>query len=373
MTLSAAQSATQVPGEPGVLTRIQANLQAVALDAGQGNFSAALAAAENALGVVTGQQSTSGTSAPGSAYQAGSVSSLGFSLPSAGSGVTGSQVVSEAERYLGVPYQWGGTSRATGFDCSGLVQRVYSDLGVYLPRTSQEQAQVGIPISSLALAQPGDLLFFEPGPGGPGHVGIYLGGGEMIDAPYTGTVVQLQQVTTAPCEIRRVLSAAGSGGSAVTGSLAATRALSAWTNAGLPVLPGSAGTRLEAMGVPPGLVSLFETSAAGAGISPELLAAVAKTESGFDPGAVSSAGAQGIMQLMPATAASHGVDPFDPAQAIPAAAAILAGNLQAFGSVPLALAAYNAGAGAVERYGGIPPYSQTQSYVSSVIANMTEA
>jgi soluble lytic murein transglycosylase-like protein len=76
------------------------------------------------------------------------------------------------------------------------------------------------------------------------------------------------------------------------------------------------------------------------------------------------------MQLMPSTAASHGVDPFDPAQAIDAAAQILAGNLQQFGSLPLALAAYNAGAGAVESYGGIPPYTQTQNYVKSVTAAM---
>jgi soluble lytic murein transglycosylase-like protein len=87
--------------------------------------------------------------------------------------------------------------------------------------------------------------------------------------------------------------------------------------------------------------------------------------------AVSSAGAQGIMQLMPQTAAAHGVsDPFDPAQAVPAAASILAGNLAQFGSVPLALAAYNAGAGAVASYGGIPPYPQTQAYVQRVMGYM---
>jgi soluble lytic murein transglycosylase-like protein len=75
------------------------------------------------------------------------------------------------------------------------------------------------------------------------------------------------------------------------------------------------------------------------------------------------------MQLMPSTAASLGVNPDDPAQAITAAAKILHGNLQRFdGSIQLALAAYNAGAGAVEQYGGIPPYTETQNYVRSIMA-----
>ena len=99
-----------------------------------------------------------------------------------------------------------------------------------------------------------------------------------------------------------------------------------------------------------------------------LLAAVAQQESGGNARAVSPAGAQGLMQLMPATAAGAGADAFDPAQAIPAAAKILARDLHSFGSVPLALAAYNAGAGAVHRYGGIPPYTETQNYVRRITA-----
>ena len=72
---------------------------------------------------------------------------------------------------------------------------------------------------------------------------------------------------------------------------------------------------------------------------------------------------------MPATARGLGVsDPFDPAQAIPAAARLLSGHVRAFGSVPLALAAYNAGPGAVGRHGGIPPYPETQAYVARVLA-----
>jgi len=110
-------------------------------------------------------------------------------------------------------------------------------------------------------------------------------------------------------------------------------------------------------------------SARRAGIAPGLLAAVLKAESDFRPDVVSSAGAQGIAQFMPATARGMGVrDPFDPVQAIPGAARLLAAGIREFGSVPLALASYNAGGGAVRRYGGIPPYAETQAYVARVLA-----
>ncbi len=76
------------------------------------------------------------------------------------------------------------------------------------------------------------------------------------------------------------------------------------------------------------------------------------------------------MQLMPSTAAARGVNAFDPSQAIDASAQILSGNLRQFGTVPLALAAYNAGAGAVQKYNGIPPYAETQNYVRSITSMM---
>lgn len=105
------------------------------------------------------------------------------------------------------------------------------------------------------------------------------------------------------------------------------------------------------------------------GIDPALIAAVVQVESGFDPRAVSPAGAKGLMQLMEATAAMLGVrDAFDPAQNIDAGARYLRDMLQRFdGDVRLALAAYNAGPAAVERAGGMPAYPETQAYVRSVL------
>jgi Transglycosylase SLT domain/D-alanyl-D-alanine carboxypeptidase len=99
-----------------------------------------------------------------------------------------------------------------------------------------------------------------------------------------------------------------------------------------------------------------------------LLSAQIYAESNFNPFAQSSAGAQGIAQFMPGTAQALGLqNPFDPEEAIDAQAHLMRDLLRRFGSVPLALAAYNAGAGAVEQYGGIPPYAETRAYVARIL------
>jgi len=117
--------------------------------------------------------------------------------------------------------------------------------------------------------------------------------------------------------------------------------------------------------------SEITASAQRNGLDPALLAGLIKQESGFNANARSGAGAQGLTQLMPQTAAGLGVNnPLDPAQAIEGGAKYLKQQLDRFGGdVARALAAYNAGPGAVQRFGGVPPYAETQNYVRAVQAN----
>ncbi len=117
---------------------------------------------------------------------------------------------------------------------------------------------------------------------------------------------------------------------------------------------------------------LIQTSAARTGLAPSLIRAVIQTESGGDPRAVSPAGAMGLMQLMPSNVQDAGIsDPFDPAQNIAAGSQQLAGYLQQYhGDLDLALAAYNAGPGNVRKYGGVPPFQETQNYIRKIHAAM---
>jgi soluble lytic murein transglycosylase-like protein len=124
--------------------------------------------------------------------------------------------------------------------------------------------------------------------------------------------------------------------------------------------------------VPPAQIDgLVAANATAWKVDPALVKAIVANESGFDANATSRTGAQGLMQLEPGTAAELGVsDAYDPAQNISGGTRYIKGLLERFhGDVRLAVAAYNAGAGAVEKYGGVPPYAETQTYVQNVLAS----
>ena len=265
---------------------------------------------------------------------------------SPGATATESAVLAEAEKYLGVPYLWGGTDPTKGLDCSGFTKLVYDNLGIDLPRTSSQQATSGRAVASLADARPGDLVFFDNSSDRPGidHVGLYLGNGKMMAAPQAGESVKVQDVGT-PTVIRRVLPEQPTAMTGTSGSSAL---------AGVPY------------------ANLFTQAANRHGVDASLLAAVASQESSFNSQAVSPAGAQGLMQFMPGTAKGLGVNALDPSSAINGAAKYLSQLTGQFGSTELALAAYNAGPGTVSRYNGIPPYPETQNYVRAVM-NKAEA
>ncbi len=121
---------------------------------------------------------------------------------------------------------------------------------------------------------------------------------------------------------------------------------------------------------PEELEPLVARAAEKYGIDPAVIKAIMYVESGFRQDAVSRVGAQGLMQLMPGTARVLGVDPLNPAQNIDGGARYLRQQIDRFGSLELAIAAYNAGPGSVIRHGGVPPYSETQNYVANVLRSI---
>ena len=316
---------------------------------------------------------TTGTSVAGATdFQAALDATAGDRVSTSGN-ADGRAVVDEAKKYLGLPYIWGGTDPTKGLDCSGLVQVVYQPLGYDLPRISADQARSGRPVASLAEARPGDILAWDNSSrnNGADHVAIYIGDGKMIEAARPGTNIRISDVYGSPI-IRRILpdpatsatgATSGTPGAAAVGSTAGANGWNAIT--GTPFRTAS-GTNPYA--------DLFAAASQKYGVPAALLSAVAKQESGYDPNAVSRAGAKGLMQLMPGTARTLGVtNPFDPSQAIDGAARMLRDLTHRFGSTELALAAYNAGPGAVLKYDGIPPYPETQRYVRNVMSLMKAA
>lgn len=137
----------------------------------------------------------------------------------------------------------------------------------------------------------------------------------------------------------------------------------------VPEQPPAAPEASASEQAPAWLWPILERESRSRGLDPVLIESVIRVESGFQPEAVSPVGAQGLMQLMPETARLVGVtDAFDPQQNVAGGSQYLAWQLQDFGGdLNLALAAYNAGPAAVRRWGGIPPYGETNQYVRSVL------
>jgi soluble lytic murein transglycosylase-like protein len=199
-------------------------------------------------------------------------------------------------------------------------------------------------------------------------------------ASVTARVAQLEALlgvgpTAAPAAAPKTPSTSGSSSdfaarlASVTEPSATTAPAASATGAtGATGAAGAAGT-----GAKTPYAAEIDAAAKKYNVDPALLRGLIRQESNFNPNAGSPAGARGLTQLMPGTAAALGVDPSVPAQAIEGGAKYLRQQLDKFGNKPeLALAAYNAGPGAVSRYGGIPPYAETQNYVRKVMAYAAE-
>lgn len=176
------------------------------------------------------------------------------------------------------------------------------------------------------------------GPGAPGGVMGSAGEHSVTVPAASGTAATSSTTTTSP--------------TTSTSGTTAARATAATSGAGWRTQP---------------YADLFEAAGRTHGVDPALLSAIAKAESGYRASARSHAGATGLMQIMPGTARELGVDPGRPAEAVDGAARLVARYLETYdGDVDKVLAAYNAGPGAVKKYGGVPPYSETRTYVRRV-------
>lgn len=186
-----------------------------------------------------------------------------------------------------------------------------------------------------------------------------------------------QVVASASSASSDTASGAGTGNAASAGQTDSSN-VSGSPSTNAATTSGAASTSTAAPGVsgcPASLEDYFKEAAATCNIDENLLKAVAKAESGFDPSATSSAGAMGVMQLMPSTAKSLGItNAYNAKDNIMGGAKILAQNLSRYdGDLSLALAGYNAGCGNVDKYGGIPPFKETRNYVKKVLSYYQKA
>gem|GEM_PF-867951 len=266
---------------------------------------------------------------------ANSLGAVGGSYASGMGNSIGEQVVRNAQQYLGRPYKWGGSSPAENFDCSGLVQYVYKQVGISLNRTTYDQVKQGTAVSKNQL-QVGDAVFFGS-PSAPHHVGIYMGNGKYIHSPKTGDVIKVSNLNSRSdyATARRYAS-------------------------------GGSSYRTTSSNYSGKYASYINDAASKYGVSSALIAAIIKAESDFNPNARSNEGAMGLMQLMPVNVREFGVrNPYDPQQSIMGGTQEISKYLKKYnGNLDLALAAYNAGMGSVAKAGGVPNY--TKDYISKV-------
>ncbi|NCI35912.1 transglycosylase SLT domain-containing protein [Clostridium botulinum] len=275
---------------------------------------------------------------------ANSLGAVGGSYVNGMGNSIGEQVVRNAQQYLGKPYKWGGSNPSESFDCSGLVQYVYKQVGIQLNRTTYDQVKQGTPVAKNQL-QVGDAVFFGS-PSAPHHVGIYMGNGQYIHAPKTGDVIKVSSLSSR----------------------------SDYATARRYASSGTSYSRTTASNYNGKYASYINEAAAKYGVSAALIAAIIKQESDFNPNARSREGAMGLMQLMPVNAREFGIsNPYDPRQSIMGGTQEIAKYLKKYnGNLDLALAAYNAGMGAVQKYGGVPPYKETKDYIPKVKKYMKE-
>ncbi|MCC9175680.1 C40 family peptidase [Arthrobacter sp. zg-Y179] len=170
-----------------------------------------------------------------------SAASVGTDTATSGGTAAHGKVLDAVQKYLGLPYVWGGNDPAQGLDCSSFVQNVYKDLGFNLPRVTWDQMNSGTEVASMADAQPGDLLFSHDG----GHVAIYLGNGKAVDAPQPGQTIAIRDAWETDANlttIRRILptESAGAAGSAGAASAAGISDLVASARAAQAAMMGSA-------------------------------------------------------------------------------------------------------------------------------------
>ena len=182
------------------------------------------------------------------------------------------------------------------------------------------------------------------------------------------------QTDAAPTTFDKTLNAAQTGGSTTLPSGPSAVTVPPASLGPLPVAPGAADVVPISTASSDDYEPLIQKYAAQNSLEPSLVKAVIQTESGGNPHSVSNAGAMGLMQLMPANIKEAGItDPFDPEQNTAAGTKQLSGLLSQYhGDLDLALAGYNAGPGNVRKYGGVPPFTETQNYIQRVKAAMAK-